>query len=499
MLNKFITKVLKKLQKKRKIRKTNRNDKTDKTEESRGTDKIDKFYESETSNDVIICVGEEPNVNEFHADSKTLRRESKYFKKVLSDKNIEKRDEKYVIKKSNITPQVFNSINKYIRSEDVNMTDKSGTEILNIFIASNDLKLKSLTKLTKDILIKNHQQFLRSDPIEVLHAAYSYKTLSEIQISCLETICYKPEILFNSSKFINLSASILEIILKRDDLALDEIEIWDNLIKWGLAQEKNLDKNVSEWQQEEFTIFERILHKFIPFIRFYDISSEDYYDKIEPYDEIIPKELQDDILKFHMLSEYKPTINTHIPRYPGNNGNLNNQLINRKHLIIIENWIKWKDNTIGKKYFYNFKLLYRASRDGNTSLAFHAKCDNKEATIVIAKITNSEQIVGGYNPLQWDSKNNYKPTKDSFIFYFKNRKDINSAKISRSNGYINSIGGFAANGPVFGGLACFSNAWENICPDETVGMSNSYPRIDDMPIGIFKIEDYEVFQVVKKS
>ena len=35
--------------------------------------------------------------------------------------------------------------------------------------------------------------------------------------------------------------------------------------------------------------------------------------------------------------------------------------------------------------------------DGNTSAAFHEKCDNKGATIVIAKITNSEQIIGGYN------------------------------------------------------------------------------------------------------
>ena len=45
---------------------------------------------------------------------------------------------------------------------------------------------------------------------------------------------------------------------------------------------------------------------------------------------------------------------------------------------------------------YNFDLLYRASRDGNTAASFHRKCDNKGPTIVIAKITNSQQIVGGY-------------------------------------------------------------------------------------------------------
>lgn len=41
---------------------------------------------------------------------------------------------------------------------------------------------------------------------------------------------------------------------------------------------------------------------------------------------------------------------------------------------------------------YDFKLLFRASRVGNTPTDFHAKCDNKEATIV--KIPHSEQILG---------------------------------------------------------------------------------------------------------
>ena len=49
----------------------------------------------------------------------------------------------------------------------------------------------------------------------------------------------EPEILFNSVKFINLPAPLLENILKREDLNLYEIEVWDILIKWGLTQKKN--------------------------------------------------------------------------------------------------------------------------------------------------------------------------------------------------------------------------------------------------------------------
>ena len=75
-------------------------------------------------------------------------------------------------------------------------------------------------------------------------------------------------------------------------------------------------------------------------------------------------------------------------------------LINQKHISLFTNWI---DRKKGKVY-YKFNLLYRDSRDGNTAAAFHTKCDNKGATVVV-KIKNSEQIIGGYNPLFWDSSN----------------------------------------------------------------------------------------------
>ena len=56
----------------------------------------------------------------------------------------------------------------------------------------------------------------------------------------MESFCWEnlwnPEILFGSDKYIGLKASLLETLLKRDNLLLDEIVIWDSLIKWCFAQ-----------------------------------------------------------------------------------------------------------------------------------------------------------------------------------------------------------------------------------------------------------------------
>ena len=67
---------------------------------------------------------------------------------------------------------------------------------------------------------------------------------------------------------------------------------------------------------------------------------------------------------------------------------------------------------------HKFKLLLRASRDGFSPRKFHEICDNKSSTVTIVKVRDSNEILGGYNPLAWSSNPGYGNTKDSFIFSF---------------------------------------------------------------------------------
>src|SRR5581483_4079309 len=142
-------------------------------------------------------------------------------------------------------------------------------------------------------------------------------------------------------------------------------------------------------------------------------------------------------------------------------------IIESQHFAIFSSWIEKKNDFHYnvRNIPYNFNLLYRASRDGNTIAAFHAKCDNRGATMVIVKVPNSEQIVGGYNPLYWDSSSSRKSTRDSFIFSFGNRNNFQSTKISYSDGD-NSVGGYSNHGPLFGNngnLYCCKNTWYWSC------------------------------------
>ena len=50
-----------------------------------------------------------------------------------------------------------------------------------------------------------------------------------------------------------------------------------------------------------------------------------------------------------------------------------------------------------------WRLLFRASRDGFASQTFHSKCDNKRPTITIVK--SGANIFGGFTEISWKSKN----------------------------------------------------------------------------------------------
>ncbi|RGB30656.1 hypothetical protein C1646_710920 [Rhizophagus diaphanus] len=229
---------------------------------------------------------------------------------------------------------------------------------------------------------------------------------------------------------------------------------------------------------------ERTIHRFLPLIRFCHISPEYFATKVYPFKEIISNDLIDDMVKFHMTQNQKFNKDRRPPRC-----SIDSVIIKQNHIAVFANWIYRKNKFYG--YIpYKFNLLYRASRDGNTTESFHNKCDNKGATLVIVKIANSNQIVGGYNPLSWDNSSGWKSNYDSFIFSFTDRNNLHSAKVCYSHGDAESIGCHSDKGPTFGwNLNVYKGTWYS-------DRKNSYTNIG-IP-GKFNADDYEVFGVTKK-
>jgi hypothetical protein len=77
---------------------------------SKLSDDYEKLFETEVGYDVIIYAGEGPNIKEFHAHSNILCIRSEYFRSAFSNKWAEKKDEKFIYRKPNVSPHLFNII-----------------------------------------------------------------------------------------------------------------------------------------------------------------------------------------------------------------------------------------------------------------------------------------------------------------------------------------------------------------------------------------------------
>src|SRR5205823_11247415 len=102
---------------------------------------------------------------------------------------------------------------------------------------------------------------------------------------CGQLLAQQPNTLFTSSYFTLLDKTTLLDFIKRDDLNIDEIEIWKNLIKWAFDQNpKPFCCDINQFTQDDFNKLESQLKDFIPFVKFFNISKDDYVSEFKPYE-----------------------------------------------------------------------------------------------------------------------------------------------------------------------------------------------------------------------
>ena len=104
--------------------------------------------------------------------------------------------------------------------------------------------------------------------------------------------------------------------------------------------------------------------------------------------------------------------------------NIDSKIITFQHAELISKWIDKLEVKDKIKNSYEFKLIHSESCDGFASEKFHEICNNVSHTVSIIKVKGSNEILGGYNPIEWKSDADWSSTKDSFIFSFKNSDRI---------------------------------------------------------------------------
>src|SRR5438094_5372055 len=143
---------------------------------------------------------------------------------------------------------------RFIYCGNIELKNLQGPDVLKLLIAVDELNIQGF-------LIEHQTEFLYQNPTGILETVYQHETFIDLWNFCLEKVCEEPKILFDSDQFLNLKAPLLELLLKRDDLNLDEIEIWESLLKWCFAQQ-NVKNDQIKWSKDDITKIERALYRF---------------------------------------------------------------------------------------------------------------------------------------------------------------------------------------------------------------------------------------------
>ncbi|CAG8493748.1 13388_t:CDS:2, partial [Dentiscutata erythropus] len=192
------------------------------------TCKLEKFYQKEDQDhDVIIFVGDPPNVISFSLHSEVLKRRSKYFQVALSS--------------------------EWVRKQDGAPTD--GKSCLNRTVAADELSLTQLSLHEQNFLITNRSEWIRNNFILVYKIIITLPTLELLCDFCLKMLCQEPSLLLNYKTIHLVDEKTLSVLLKMDALQMDEISIWKTVVQWGITKVPYLsESNIEDWTQDDWEL-----------------------------------------------------------------------------------------------------------------------------------------------------------------------------------------------------------------------------------------------------
>ena len=184
--------------------------------------------------------------------------------------------------------------------------------------------------------------------------------------------------------------------------------------------------------------------------------------------------------EFELYEKVKDSVN-HL-------NNIESSIIRKFNFATVAIGIKEKLN----KKIKEAKLLYRASRDGDTT-QFHSKCDGKQNTVTFVKANNGKKF-GGFANQAFNTSNNWISDPNCFVFSL----DYHECYYYNNNGRM--IYGSSSYGPLWGSgndLYLASGCRSNTTSNTNDGSFDYKGRTHALSGGTsFQAVDYETYELI---
>src|SRR2546421_8340521 len=258
---------------------------------------------------------------------------------------------------------------RYIYGGRLSLEEYDTTDIIKILVAASELNLQELITYLQSFLVENKTNWMKLNFDLIYQTSFESDSFLELQKYCTDLISEEPDRIFKSLNFSSIPEKLLVSIIQNDKLQMSELQVWEHVLKWGLAQNSGLPSDPTSFSDDEFNALKNTLQQCIPFIRFYNLTSKEFLNKVFPYKKILPKDLYVDLLKDYLNHDGVPPSNKSKPRISRitkgiNSFNIDSKVITLQHAELILKWIDRLNTTDKLTSSYKFKLLLRGSRDG---------------------------------------------------------------------------------------------------------------------------------------
>jgi hypothetical protein len=353
-----------------------------------------------------------------------------------------------------------------------------------LLIAADELCLY-LNSVIISHLFKD-QESLKQNFVLIQRVISKYTQFTRLNQFYKTTIKQDPSIIFKTGDFITIEKDVLLNLIKNNN-SFKQIDVWGKLMEWAIAQSQGLlPSDTTKWTNDNITTFGNSIQSFIPYIKFKEISPRDFSQKIKLYKSIFDIDFYVQILEYYSTNEESHS------KFGINLRNIDSRIMSSDHALLLGSFIKIAVQH-GRDVVFDFELLVRGSRDGFDLQTFHDHCNEKGPTITVVSVKDTDEILGGYNPLNFGSTREYYYCDNSFIFSLdKNKltKFIFSKVVDKEHAVFDYGIDFGAN---HSDLRLLKN-------NTNVGQcyNNSYEKLIRRRTGSFEIDDYEVFLVKTK-
>src|SRR5437764_10167054 len=160
---------------------------------------------------------------------------------------------------------IIHLFKRYFYNGTININNLNSNETLELLEACDELNIDELIEDLQNYLIIEKKEWIKQNLVYTHKISSHHQLFNLLRDYCNKLIDENPALPLESNDFTIIEESMLISILEKDDLKLKEIDIWNCVIKWGIGQNQELAKDISEWEKEDFVKLKNIIEDFIPF------------------------------------------------------------------------------------------------------------------------------------------------------------------------------------------------------------------------------------------